>query len=454
MERLIESTPKKRDIVPARLSFYKRFFTPRNFLGLPRVVVLQSTGMLKLLLVDPEPAKVLRMVESPEVLVMSVNSAKQALEAAKAAPPNVVLCDLAMPGLEGKLFVEGVRKTAPGAKILLTGTPACRFLSQRLIEQGLAERFIAKPWPAMVIRNAVRGLGGVEGRVIAQADERNESALQARRREEREGMDAATLFTGSRFRLDGLLGEGGTGRVYRARDLLLDMPVALKLLHPHLSRDAEALSALAEEARILMNLSNRYIVRLYNLERIEGLYFLVMEYVGGGPLARVMEAPGFRKPENILAAARAVAEALDAAHKMNVLHCDLTAGNVLVTAEGTPKLIDFGISMLANRRKQGDDVQGTPAFMSPEQLRGDPLDRRTDVFSFGVLLCQMLTGYLPQEEDWTAQDLAWRERPVPPGLSDGVARVLAKALAVRRENRWATVGEVFGELEKELVAGG
>jgi len=300
----------------------------------------------------------------------------------------------------------------------------------------------------MVIRNAVRGLGGDEVGKIAHAHERSESALQARRREERDGMDATVLFAGSRFRLDGLLGEGGTGRVYRAWDLLLDMPVALKLLHPHLSRDAEALSALAEEARILMGLSNRYIVRLFNLERIGDVYFLVMEYVGGGPLSRVMEAPGFRKPGNILAVAGAVAEALDTAHKMNVLHCALTAGNVLVTAEGTPKLIDFGISMLANRRKQGDDVMGTPAFMSPEQLRGEPLDRRTDVFSFGVLLCQLMTGYLPQEEEWTAQDLAWRERPMVPEVSGNVARVLAKALAVRRENRWNSAGEVFMELER------
>ncbi|MCL1888730.1 MAG: protein kinase [Kiritimatiellaeota bacterium] len=403
--------------------------------------------MLKLLLVDPAPSAVFRMVESPEILVMPVKTAQQALDAAKAAVPDVVLCDLTTPGLEGRAFVEELRKTTPGAKVLLTGTPPCKLLGKRLMEQGLAERFIVKPWPAMMIRNAVRGLVTGEVGKIALGDERAESALQTRRRE---GADDAALFAGSRFRLDGWIGEGGTGRVHRARDLLLDMPVALKLLHPRLSRDAEALAALAEEARILMGLSNRHIVRLFNLERAEGVYFLVMEYVGGGPLARVMETPGFRKPENILAVARAVAEALDTAHEKNVLHCDLTAGNVLVTTEGTPKLIDFGIAMLANQRRQGGNVMGTPAFMSPEQLRGEELDRRTDVFAFGVLLCQMLTGYLPQEEGWTVQDLAWRERPMVPGVPEGVARTLAKALAVRREDRWASAGEMCVELVKNM----
>ena len=406
--------------------------------------------MLKLLLVDPSPAGVLKMVESPDVLVMPSRTAQQALEAAKEVPPNVVLCDLMTPGLDGKAFLESMRRATPGVKVLLTGTLACRLMAKRLIEQGLAERFVVKPWPAMVIRNAVRGLADGKVEVITQGDERAESALQTRRREEM--MEDGALFAGSRFRLDGWLGGGGMGRVYRAWDLLLDMPVALKLLHPHLSRDAEALSALGEEARILMGLSSRYIVRLYNLERIEGVYFLVMEYVGGGSLGQVMAAEEFREPGNVLAVAGAVAEALDAAHAIDVLHCDLTAGNVLISEEGMPKLIDFGISMLANRRREGGDVMGTPAFMSPEQLQGKDLDRRTDVFSFGVLLCQMLTGYLPQEESWSVQDLAWRERPMVPGISEAVARVLAKALAVRREERWASAGEMFNALEKAMTA--
>ncbi|MCL1888190.1 MAG: serine/threonine protein kinase, partial [Kiritimatiellaeota bacterium] len=235
--------------------------------------------------------------------------------------------------------------------------------------------------------------------------------------------------------------------VHRAHDLLLDMPVALNLLHPRLSRDAEALAALGEEARILMGLSCRHIVRLYNLERLGGAYFLVMEYVGGGSLAQLMEAPGFREPGNMLAVAGAVAEALDTAHAAGVLHCDLTAGNVLVTEEGTPKLIDFGISMLASRGGGAEYVMGTPAFMSPEQLRGETLDRRTDVFSFGVLLCQLLTGYLPQEEGWGMEDLAWRERPAVPGVPEPVARALARALAVNRGERWESAGEMFAALE-------
>jgi len=263
--------------------------------------------MKKLLIVDPDPVPVLRMiVEAPDVLAMPAMTAQQALAAISDVPPDVVLCDMTTPGLEGKEFVEKLRKAAPGVKILLTGTPACGFLGKRLMEAGLVERFVPKPWPAVLIRNAVRGLGGGEVKIIAQTGERKVSALQARRRESKED---GTLFAGSRFRLDGWLGEGGTGRVWLARDLLLDMPVALKLLHPHLSRDAEALAALAEEARILMGLSNRYIVRLYNLERVEGVYFLVMEYVGGGSLARLMETPGFREPANVLAVAGAVAEA-------------------------------------------------------------------------------------------------------------------------------------------------
>lgn len=408
--------------------------------------------MVKLLLVDPNPAAVLRMLETPDMVVLPMRAPPQALELAKDITPDALLCDLTTPGLEAKAFIENLRRAAPAVKVLLTGSGACKLMAKRLVEQGLASRFLAKPWPATMIRNAVRSLVDSGVKVIAQGDERTESALQARMRE---AQDDTVLFSGSRFRLDGLLGEGGTGRVYLARDLLLDTPVALKLLHPRLSRDADSLNALAEEARILIDLSNPHIVRCFNLERREDVYFLVMEYIGGGSLLQAMADPAFRGTGNTLATAAAIATALDCAHSRGVLHCDLTAGNVLFTADGVPKLIDFGIAQLANRARRNDEyIMGTPAFMSPEQLRGEALDARTDVFSFGVLLCQMLTGYLPQGEDWTMEDLAWQPRPEIPGLAPAVAAVLQRALSVDRAARFGSAGELYTALAAAFTQSG
>jgi serine/threonine-protein kinase len=238
-----------------------------------------------------------------------------------------------------------------------------------------------------------------------------------------------------------VIGEGGSGCVYRAHDLLLDMQIAIKLLHPALYRNAQALGDLQSEARICMTLAHPNIVRLYNLDKRGGHYLLVMEYIDGPNLHTLLKTNPTPEPALFRGVIEAVAAALDEAHRSGVTHSDLTPGNILINSAGVLKLIDFGIAALVNQQAAtGDLIAGTPFYMSPEQIRGEPVTPATDIFALGVIAYQMLTGYLPQAADATLDDLANHPRPPLVGISETAAAVIGRALAFDPAARWPTAG--------------
>ncbi len=247
-----------------------------------------------------------------------------------------------------------------------------------------------------------------------------------------------------RYRLDKLLGSGGVGKVYLAHDLLLDTKVAVKILHPEFVGDEQVLQALKNEAKTCMQLTHPHIVRFYDFGQRAGTCFLVMEYVPGNTLYEALQFAESRQPDYVRAMAITIGSALSYAHTHGVLHNDVTPGNILVRPDGVIKLIDFGIATVAHqRRAKSDFVFGTPAYMSPEQLRCDQLlDATTDVFAMGVLLHQMLTGLLPQDENATHEDLALRPRPPITRLATPVAAVLDRALAFDPAQRWQSIREL------------
>jgi TolB-like protein len=227
----------------------------------------------------------------------------------------------------------------------------------------------------------------------------------------------------------GSLGQGGMGEVYRARDTRLGRDVAVKVLPESVSTDQNRVSRLEHEARSLAALSHPHIATVFGLEEHNGTLCLIMEYVPGATLAERLacEPPPWREALDIL---RQVAEALEAAHANGVIHRDLKPSNVMVTPDGRVKLLDFGLAKTA----RGNDpdpsaltqaapmtvegvIMGTAAYMSPEQARGQALDVRTDVWSFGCLLYELLSGrrafhadtlsdtivaVLEREPDWDA----------------------------------------------------
>ena len=204
------------------------------------------------------------------------------------------------------------------------------------------------------------------------------------------------------YQVISLLGAGGMGEVYEARDAKLGRTVAIKVLPPAFTNDPERLSRFQREARMLAALNHPNIATIYGLEQFDGVHYLVMELVPGKTLAERIAKGALPFDETLKLAGR-IAEALEAAHEKGVIHRDLKPANVKVTPEGRVKVLDFGLAKAfsgdgevdlsqAPTLSQEGKVLGTPAYMSPEQARGGPVDKRTDIWAFGVVLYELLTG--------------------------------------------------------------
>lgn len=263
------------------------------------------------------------------------------------------------------------------------------------------------------------------------------------------GLAAGAELDG-RYRILAVAGRGGMGVVYHARDLELEREVALKVLPETVAEDEGAIRDLKREASLCLDLTHPNIVRLHDFKRLDGLHCLVMEYVGGGSLRVLLDKREGGLPEAdavriILAASRG----LEYAHGRKVLHRDIKPGNILVDADGVVKVADFGIARVARdsiTRLTGRMTSGTLAYMSPEQLRGKPCDARSDVYSLGITLYELLAGRLPfATGDITHQHL--REAPERiAGVSDWLWAVLERMLAKAPAARYQTMGEVSAAL--------
>jgi serine/threonine protein kinase len=191
------------------------------------------------------------------------------------------------------------------------------------------------------------------------------------------------------FRILGEAGRGAMGVVYRAEDIQLGRTVALKVLPDELSEHPPALEQLRREARIAASLNHPGICTLYGIDQHDGHFCLVMEYLEGQPLSRMLEG-GPLGLDHALRVGIQVAEALEAAHSQGIIHGDIKPSNLFLTSSGQVKLMDFGIAT-----RTGDGafaMRGTPGYMSPEQAEGKPVDRRSDVFALGCVLFEMITG--------------------------------------------------------------
>ena len=275
------------------------------------------------------------------------------------------------------------------------------------------------------------------------------------------------------YEIVGHLGAGGMGEVYRARDAKLGRDVAIKVLPDiHLS-DADRSARFEREARVLAAISHPHIGAIYGVEQAPGLRALVLELVEGQTLAaRLAEGP--LPTQEALVVARQIADALEAAHEKGIIHRDLKPANIMFSAAGTVKVLDFGLAKLSDADGSGTGLMqsptltsagtvngiilGTAAYLSPEQARGRTLDKRADVWAFGCVLYEMLTGravfaretisdtisaILTQEPDWSA---------LPADLPPAVTRLLHRCLAKDARHRLHDIADARLDLDEILAS--
>lgn len=200
-----------------------------------------------------------------------------------------------------------------------------------------------------------------------------------------------TILAG-RYRIVGLLGKGGMGEVYRADDLKLSQPVALKFLPDHLKNDGAALARFHREVRVARQISHRNVCRVYDIAEADGHLFLSMEFIKGEELSSLLRRIGRLPEDKATQIARQICAGLAAAHDSDVLHRDLKPANVMIDDNGNARITDFGLAGLTREFGANEAVAGTPAYMSPEQLAGKELAVSSDIYSLGLVLYEVFTG--------------------------------------------------------------
>ena len=275
------------------------------------------------------------------------------------------------------------------------------------------------------------------------------------------------------YEITGKIGTGGMGEVYRARDVKLNRDVALKVLPEAFASDPERLARFEREAKTLAALNHAHIAHIHGLEESDGVRALVLEFVDGPTLADLIARGPIRLNE-AFPIARQIAEALEAAHEQGIIHRDLKPANIKVRTDGTVKVLDFGLAKAFDSTSAGTaDVSasptitspplmtgvgailGTAAYMSPEQTRGQAIGKRTDIWAFGCVLFEMITGrmafpggtisdtiaaVLERSPDWTV---------LPPATPPPMRHVLARCLEKDPKQRWRDIG-VGAQILKSL----
>ena len=275
-------------------------------------------------------------------------------------------------------------------------------------------------------------------------------------------MTASTTSFGGRYQVIERIGTGGMAEVYRGRDELLGREVAIKVLSERFSRDKSFIERFRREAQAAANLNHPNIVSLYDYGSDHGTYFIVMEFIEGRTLGDLIRDEGPLMPERAAEIAADVAKGLERAHTSGLVHRDIKPGNIMITNTGETKVTDFGIARALGSESEATMTQagmviGTASYLSPEQAQGNPVDARSDVYSLGCVLFEMLTGG-PVFAGDTPLSIAYkhvREQPQPPSARNrevprSLDAITMKALAKNPDNRYSSASDMNDDLQRFL----
>ena len=261
-----------------------------------------------------------------------------------------------------------------------------------------------------------------------------------------------------RYRVEDELGRGGMAKVYRGQDTVLGRTVAIKILAPQYADDPNFVTRFRREAQAAARLSNPNVVSVFDTGDEQDVHYIVMEYVDGRTLADYLAGGSRIMPERAIDIAIDVCRALEAAHEQGVVHRDIKPGNIMITASGEVMVTDFGIARMATGQEtieQTAAVLGTASYLSPEQAQSQPVDGRTDIYSLGCVLYEMVAGRPPFIGDSTVAVASKQvlEQPVPPSrlnrdVSPDLDAVVLRALAKNPDNRYQTAAEMRRDLER------
>jgi serine/threonine-protein kinase len=320
-------------------------------------------------------------------------------------------------------------------------------------------------------------LAGAFGQMVEELREKDRLVAYLGRQGEASGLEPPTLANtagrngllavGSRFagryEIQEVLGSGGMGVVYRAHDVEVGEPVAIKALRPDLGGlDPTLLERFKQELRLARRITHRNVVRTYDLGEVDGTYYITMELVRGATVAALIREAGRLAVPATLTIGKQVCRALEVAHEEGIVHRDIKPQNLLVDPSGFLKVMDFGIARLAERPVGGSHaltaagvVVGTPQYMAPEQLFGEPVDGRADIYATGAVLFECVTGRPVFEAPSLVALLARHLNDAPPDprlvnvdVPDALGAAILRALARRPEERWSDAREFLRALEQ------
>jgi serine/threonine protein kinase/Flp pilus assembly protein TadD len=263
------------------------------------------------------------------------------------------------------------------------------------------------------------------------------------------------VLFGGRYEILGVLGQGGMGAVYKARDRELDRLIALKVIRPELATDPAILARFKQELILSRNITHKNVVRIFDLGEAEGIRFISMEYIDGEDLRTILRRDGKFAPQEAIAVVEQVCRALDSAHSEGVIHRDLKPQNIMRDKSGRIVVMDFGLarSLGDSGLTQTGALVGTLEYMSPEQAMGSTLDQRSDIFSVGLIFFELLTGKAPYKADTAIASLMKRTREDAQSASDveasvpkSLSAIVSRCLEREPSNRYHSAVELLQQL--------